>query len=255
MKLVAFCHQLGDTRPGKVALSCLSHLPSHMVVPVLRGPLRGNKWLVGSCTSSCWLGYYEAAESAYLASSIASGNMVFDIGAQAGYHTLLASQLVGPRGQVFAFEPAPMNASNLRQHIGLNKRRNITVIEAAVSDHDGIVRFDTGRNPVSGHLSEKGALPVRSLSLDREIERGMLPEPDFMKIDVEGAEVEVLAGGREVLKRRHPTLIIETHQWMPDHASCHRDCCQLLEALGYDLSPDNSNDLDVDYKICAKQAG
>jgi FkbM family methyltransferase len=189
-----------------------------------------------------------------MADAVRSGSVFFDIGAQAGYHTLLASQLVGPTGQVFAFEPVPSNAAIIRKHIALNALSNVTVIEAAVSDLDGTLQFDTGANSVSGHLSIDGNLSVRTLTLDREIERGALPEPDFVKIDVEGAEAKVLTGGRKLLTRRHPALLIETHQWMPVHESSRRDCCQLLAALGYELLQGDSSALNSAYHVYARAA-
>ena len=69
---------------------------------------------------------------------------VFDIGAHAGYYTLIASKLVGGSGHVVAFEPAPRNLRYLRRHLSLNHVSNVTVLEVAVSDRAGVGRFDVG---------------------------------------------------------------------------------------------------------------
>ncbi len=135
-----------------------------------------------------------------------SGSVCFDIGAQAGYHTLYAATMVGPSGPVFAFEPVPKNIANIKEHIAMNRLANVSVVEAAVSDFDGISHFDCASSAVAGHLSAQGSLAVRTISLDHEIDSGALPEPDYIKIDAEGAELRILEGARNLLTRRHPTL-------------------------------------------------
>src|SRR6478735_4046172 len=95
-------------------------LPRGMLIPVLQGPLRGKWWTVGSAAHACWLGTYEPDESTLLMHGIRPRQVVFDLGAQAGYHTLHAAILVGPEGRVYAFEPNPLNARYLRKHAELN---------------------------------------------------------------------------------------------------------------------------------------
>jgi hypothetical protein len=71
------------------------------------GPIRGMRWRIGSSVHSCWLGSYEAAKFAVVARAVRPGMTVFDIGANAGYYTLLFSRLVGQRGNVVAVDPLP----------------------------------------------------------------------------------------------------------------------------------------------------
>jgi FkbM family methyltransferase len=180
-----------------------------------------------------------------------AGSVCFDIGAQAGYHTLYASTVVGPAGRVFAFEPAPKNIANIKKHVAMNHLANVSVVEAAVSNVDGVSHFDFGISAVAGHLATDGGIVVRTITLDHEIDCGALPEPDYIKIDAEGAELSILEGARNMLARRHPTLSVETHQWMPQFSSVRHECIQFLSRLGYTLAEPDPADTDSDTHLCA----
>jgi FkbM family methyltransferase len=159
--------------------------------------------------------------------------------------------VVGPTGRVFAFEPAPRNTANIRKHVAMNHLSNVTVVEAAVSDCNGVAHFDCAGSAVSGHLSAEGGLAVRTISLDQEIDSGALPEADYIKIDAEGAELRILQGARKLLARRHPTLSVETHQWLPEFPTVREDCIQFLSELGYTLAEPNPTDKDKETHLCA----
>jgi FkbM family methyltransferase len=214
----------------------LNLIPAGLKVTVIRGPLQGKRWIVGSSTHACWYGTYEPEESKLMKQRLQPGDVFFDIGAQAGYHTMYASTLVGPSGRVFAFEPAPSNLANLTQHLLMNHLTNTFLVDAAVSDTNGVSYFDCAESSVAGHLSSAGTLQVRTISLDREIDSGALPEPDYIKIDAEGAELKILEGARKMLRRRYPTISLETHQWMPQFSTIRQDCKRLLVELGYQLT-------------------
>jgi len=144
--------------------------------------------------------------------TVKPGSVVYDIGANVGYFTLLAAVLVEEKGKVYSFEPLPRNIDFLKQHISLNKLTNIKVIEAAVSNHMGQALFDLGASTAMGHLSETGGLHVQMVSLDQMIENGDLTPPDVMKIDVEGAEFDVLQGAEKLIESDRPILFLDTHQ-------------------------------------------
>jgi FkbM family methyltransferase len=115
-----------------------------------------------------------------------------------------------------AFEPHPQSARELRTQLELNAVANARIVEAALSDRAGLIEFaDTGsaigQKLASLNDSQGGArtISVRAMSLD-EAAREFGP-PDLVKIDVEGAENLVLAGGREVLENHRPVLLVEVH--------------------------------------------
>jgi FkbM family methyltransferase len=154
----------------------------------------------------------------------------FDIGANAGYFSLVASRLVGPTGTVVAFEPLPMNLAYLHEHLRLNNVSNVQVVPAAVCEEDGEAVFDAAPGPLGARLAATGGSKVRTLAIDSVVARGELPSPDFVKIDAEGAELRILTGARSVLQSAAPVLFIDTHSGV-----LQRECCDFLLDLGYAL--------------------
>jgi FkbM family methyltransferase len=216
---------------GKVIRLPFKLLPAGAVVRVLRGPARGMRWIADSTAHGFWLGYWELEIQHRFAARLRPGDVVYDIGAHVGLYTMLSSPKVGPEGHVYAFEPFPRNAGYLRRHIELNRLTNCTVVEAAVSASMGLRKFDPTEHRSAGHLSDSGQITVRSLSIDEFIfgSTGRRP-PTAIKIDAEGAEMEVLAGGSRTLTQYSPFIFLETHSEALDLR-----CCSLLRAAGYFL--------------------
>lgn len=217
---------------GRLLRLPLRLLPRHLAVPIVQGPLRGKKWIVGSSNHGCWLGSYEAEKQLLMARLIKSGSVVLDIGANVGFYTLLASSLVGNEGSVFAFEPLPSNIDYLERHLKMNAVHNVTLIRAAVSDRSGMASFQAGGSNSTGRLDEKGAIPVEMVSLDELFFKGVFPLPDYLKIDVEGAELSVLNGARHLLGKSCPMIFLATHG-----SEVHSRCLSLLRSVGYVCRP------------------
>ncbi len=216
---------------GKLIRLPLRLIPKKMVLPILQGRLRGKKWIVGSGEHGYWLGSYEYQKSLAFEDIIQENTVLYDIGANVGYFSLLAAVLTGSQGQVYAFEPLPRNVDFLKQHIALNCLDNIEVIEAAVSDREGQAAFALGASTAMGHIGEIGEIEVDLVSLDALLDRGEIKPPDTIKIDVEGAEFEVLQGARNLLSRYRPILFLDTHQ-----REAHKKAIQLLSDLGYQFT-------------------
>lgn len=214
---------------GRILRAPLRLIPRHAVVPILQGPLRGKRWIPGSGIDRLWLGSYEPFKMRFAKTWVNRADVVFDIGANVGIYTLLFSDRVGPDGRVVAFEPAPRNVGYLRRHLDLNGVANVLVVQAAVSDRAGRARFDTADTASTGHLSAEGSLDVATTTID-DFVASTDCAPSQLKIDVEGAEVDVLRGAIETLKRFRPRILLATHS-----ADLKRTCSELLEASGYDL--------------------
>ena len=222
-------------------------LPPRAVVPVVQGPLRGARWIVGSGNHGFWLGTFERDKMIAFAAAVHPGDVVYDVGAHAGLYTLLASRYAGPAGRVFAFEPAAANLANLNRHCVLNRASNVQIVEAAASDVDGLLSFAAGPSSAMGRLSDDGALTVRSVSLDRLVLGDGQPAPRVIKMDIEGGELRALGGAREVLRLSRPTIFLATHG-----AEVHAECCTLLRSLGYGLYSLDHRPLESTDEVLAK---
>ncbi|MDW8002917.1 MAG: FkbM family methyltransferase [Deltaproteobacteria bacterium] len=217
---------------GKLLRLCLKFVPDGTIVPILQGKLRGKKWIVGSSNHGCWLGSYEYEKQRLFCQFVSEGDIVFDIGAHVGFYTLLASVLVGERGRVFAFEPLPENVKMLQTHLRINKVNNVTVLELAVTDRDGVSFFELGESSSTGRLSERGHLKVQVSSIDSLVQEAVVPAPSLIKMDIEGAEFEALQGASGILRERRPVIFLATHG-----RNTHEACCHFLKSLGYLLRP------------------
>ncbi len=192
---------------------------------------RGMKWIVGSSIHGCWLGTYELEKQSIIKRFVRPGMTVFDIGANVGFYTLAFSRLVGEEGHVWAFEPLAENASNILRHVNLNKLDNVTFLQAAVSDRNGIVGFNIGESNSIGSISQANALyKIPTIALDRLIADGVIPIPDLIKMDVEGAESLVLSGAKELFSRKKTTLFIALHS-----DDQQRKCAEFLRSSGYEI--------------------
>jgi FkbM family methyltransferase len=157
---------------------------------------------------------------------VRKGDFVVEIGGHIGYISLYFAHLVGNEGQVTVFEPGPNNLFYLLKNTNSNSR--ISLVEKAVTDHTGMTKFYvedlTGQN--NSLLSNYGVLErnkhaagVSSLevevvevpctTLDDFLLRTQLPDPAFVKIDVEGAELNVLNGMKDTLKNKDIALMVE----------------------------------------------
>jgi len=156
--------------------------------------------------------------------------VVYDIGANVGFYTLLASALAGPRGRVVAFEPLPRNLEFLRAHVAMNGMTNVVIRSVALADHPGTRPFDDTPGPSEAHLAARGSLTVECATLDALVAKGEIPPPDVIKMDVEGAELLVLRGGEATIRTHKPTLFVATHA-----ADVHAACVAWLEQAGFRL--------------------
>src|SRR4029077_13428300 len=123
----------------------------------------------------------------------------------------------------------PRNLAYLRRHIEMNQLGNVTVIDAAVSDITGIAYFAECGHAM-GRIGQ-GPLKVRTVGIDDLIARG-LDAPDVIKVDIEGGESVALAGMKELLRTRRPTIFLSTHG-----EQLNIECFATLRSFRYSISP------------------
>jgi FkbM family methyltransferase len=213
---------------------------------VLRGNGRGLRVRFGESSLSRAVRTAERDTEETFLGLLRPGDVVYDIGANIGWYSLLAARRVGPDGRVFAFEPGVRNASNIEHNAAANRLTNLTVIPAAVSDQDGWARFlDKGslesrldKSDDEAQAERRAARAQRSLgetlvpilSLDSWIAGAGQPPPNVIKIDIEGAEIGALRGMLQTLRSAGPTLIVELH-------STGVAVADLLDSVGYEHEP------------------
>ena len=173
----------------------------------------------GLCAHLLLDGFWEMGLTMHIARHVRAGMAAIDIGANFGYYTILLGALVGDSGRVFALEPAPATAAMLRRSVELNGFQNFaTVIEAAAGASDGAhaLLYVPEREPKNAQIvaSPEGVDATRG-TLHRVAQSGVdalvadQRRIDFIKIDAEGAEEDVIAGMLATLRRDKPHLVLE----------------------------------------------
>ena len=187
-------------------------------VQVQRGPAQGLWLQLNPRTGRTYLeGGGEPEVQAALQQYLRPGMVFYDIGANIGFFSLLASRIVGKDGRVIAFEADPDIAARLRLHVRRNDFLALSVEENAVWSEATTVFFartDSATSPDRGlgHVVAKSAgdtIQVNAVSLDEYVQSA--PAPHFLKCDVEGAEVEVFRGAQRLLTEKRPIILCEMH--------------------------------------------
>jgi len=148
-------------------------------------------------------GVWEPYETQVLTGGVQAGDVVFDIGANIGYYTLLLARSTGAAGHVYAFEPEPENFRLLEKNIAANGYQNVTAFNKAVGETSAtrklyLHEFNKGDHRMYESGDGRKHIPVECVSLD-ELLGGQNVRPDWIKMDVQGAEGLVLQGMREIL--------------------------------------------------------
>ena len=203
-------------------------LTRRIPVRIIGGVNRGAKWSLASAGSGYRSGRREAAQMELLASLIRPADVVWDVGAHHGYVTLLASARVGPAGVVHAFEPGASNREILERHLRWNRRTNVVVHDCALGAYDGDAQFGGGGTSKQARLGA-GSEVVRVRTVGSLLSSGDASAPDFVKIDVEGAEADVLANGLRDLPP-HARLLVAVHS-----AEVYTRCVRVLRDAGFAL--------------------
>lgn len=180
----------------------------------------------------------------YLDRLLAPGDVFFDIGANIGIYSLQAAPLVGTGGCVVAAEPGQISADRLAANLALNPEfTQVRLLRKAVTDHEGQATFYhvfVGDDPQTFSLltdgSHHGSEQVALTTIDQTMADLGLSRLDVLKIDVEGAEAQVLAGARQTLERLRPIVLFEVNAELVRHRGDDATrAFRALQAHGYDF--------------------
>jgi FkbM family methyltransferase len=160
-------------------------------------------------------GYYEPVETKFWLHYSKKQNVIFDIGANVGYYSLIAATQL-PKGRIFAFEPITKTYNRAKKNIELNKFTNIELNQLAMSATNGQLSLNIGNvhnwgmSSINTHDHLSGETQVVTCkTVDSFIRDKNLQELNLVKIDVEGSEMEVLKGMQTTLQTLKPTLLVE----------------------------------------------
>ncbi len=186
-----------------------------------------------------WLGTYEPELQAALKHLIPPGSVIYDVGANIGYVSLLLARVAGENGKIFAFEALPSNIKQLQRNLELNRMESrIVACPIAVADKSGQVSFlvhasgGMGKAVGSAGRDEhyQSEITVESIALDDFVFKQGNPPPAVIKMDIEGGEILALPGMKRILDEFHPLLLMELHG--PESS---RAAWQHLTSAGYTI--------------------
>ncbi len=199
--------------------------------PLRRSPLVGRSYLVvenvngfsmfvdradrGIAQELRFFRTHEPLASQLLSGLVKPGDCVLDIGANIGYYTLLLARLVGPSGEILAAEPHPGNFRLLCHNIWLNQVTNVRLVQAALSDREGMAALYLSAASNWHTLAEesqtggkKVVVPTVTVDKLRELWGRRV---SFLRMDTEGYEGHILRGAERTLREDRPNIVIEVH--------------------------------------------
>jgi FkbM family methyltransferase len=220
-------------RAIKLASNCLARVASGNRVDgetgarslrILRGPNQGKIFYTRNPEQSYALGY-EPNVSRAIDSLLSLGEIMYDVGANEGWCSLIAASRTGYSGRIYAFEPDKSNLSVLKKNIETNQSQNIFVVNSGVGETSEILRFASYNlcglvsHVITDEMqaaSDASIYEIDVVSIDDFVLQGNHP-PSLIKIDVEGLELKVLQGAQSTLVRVRPLVICEVRKdtWAP----------------------------------------
>ncbi len=182
------------------------------------------------------LGILEKAELALISRIIRPGMIVADVGANIGLYTMRASRLVGSQGKVIAIEAEPSNYEALVFNLKLNQTNNVIPLNLAAWDKEAMLDLHIFQEHALHSLTPSAresakSIKVKARPLDKVLQELGIEKVDWIKIDVEGAEVEVLQGMEKTISRNPELkLLVELHS-----GETTEKCLSLLKGKGYEV--------------------
>jgi FkbM family methyltransferase len=179
--------------------------------------IQGSKMLLNFDDPLCIRDLFLSGVHSYSVTScfyneIKPGMVVFDIGANIGYLTFLAAKICGDNGSVIAFEPGNQSFELMKKSLALNEYKNVELVNKAVADQSKIGKFFISPygsvvNKIIDEDDECSSTDIEFVSLDDFISMRKI-RPDFIKIDVQGAQYLVLDGMKNMLEKNYPLKMV-----------------------------------------------
>jgi FkbM family methyltransferase len=204
----------GKYRLFTLAMQCCRELPTAVEVPARDGRRLSVNLTTGMHTSVFFLGEYEKAITEIVVGLLRPGDVCLDVGANFGWYTTLFYKYAGPDGEVHAFEPTPPTFRELEKNYELMGRpANVRLNNLALGDEEGEIAINLFEGLSTGHasLSKQGRDDVVSYrtkmtTLDAYLAENSVGEVNFVKVDIEGAEMMFLNGAGRLFEQAKPPI-------------------------------------------------
>jgi FkbM family methyltransferase len=185
-------------------------------------------------------GVWEPEVTGAFRALVEPGDIVFDIGGDAGYHTLLFALATTATGKVYVFEPIPKGLERIVENAALNHFDHVTVIGKALGSAPGSFvlekPFEDSRINLTKSTPGPDGIVVEVVRLDDLSAELSLPAANLVKIDVEGAELEVLKGMESYVKIHRPSFVVELHpHLLPQFGAVVKDVTDWFSQRGYSM--------------------
>ena len=191
----------------------------------------------------CFVGHYEAQETIIMRRILKPGMCFVDVGANWGYHSLIAAHLVGEEGKVISLEPDPRMFSVLRENIHRNQLEQVVVLQLAASNEASPVRLtgfeenqgNYGLSRISNSNNSDATFEAPAVSLDHLFSELNVNRVDLLKMDIEGGEKFALEGASDALTQHWiDRILLEVHpQLLKEHGQSEEEIFSFLYDLGY----------------------
>lgn len=194
-------------------------------------------------------GVHEPLTTQWVKDELAEGMTVLDIGANLGYYVLLEASLIGEQGRIYAVEPVPKNYDILHKNLALNRVVNATTARLAISGESGQMAMRLTPQTNWAHLphqhldSERATsmlqnvqdtTQVQTMTLDEFVEKHGIECINFLRMDVEGYEIEIIKGGLDTLSSHRPMkVLMEVHPFLANDVTPFVEMLSSLFAMGF----------------------
>ena len=224
----------------KIYIKSAFYLGSPKFIRIKTGELKNYFWTTKTSDTTYALGSYEKEAFFLLNDHLQLDDVVFDIGANLGYFSMYFSKKSN-LGRIYSFEPIPQSKKLLDKHLEINNISNVSTFQLGVSATEAEIEFTNSKNLAANTYKRESPifektskLLVKTTTIDEFVKSEKINRLDFLKIDVEGAELDVLNGAKTTLKEFSPKILLATHDC---HIKGVKDkCVNLLKSIGYECN-------------------